>query len=73
VSIAANKVPGVRAALCGDTETAIGARRWNDANVIALGLQSATPSGAVEIVEAFLSTGVDDEERATIATVEPAP
>lgn len=73
VSIAANKVPGVRAALCGDTQTAVGARRWNDANVIALGLQSATPSTAVEIVEAFLSADVDDEELATIATVEPAP
>ena len=38
-SIAANKVPGVRAALCGDAETARGARRWNDANVLALSLR----------------------------------
>src|ERR671910_3362294 len=37
-SIAANKVPGVRAALCGDAVTADGARRWNDANVLALSL-----------------------------------
>src|SRR5690606_33358850 len=37
VSIAANKVPGVRAALCTDAATAEGARRWNDANVLALG------------------------------------
>src|SRR5215211_8877597 len=39
VSIAANKVPGVRAALCTDAETARGARRWNDANVLAVGLR----------------------------------
>ena len=39
VSIAANKVPGVRAALCTDAATASGARRWNDANVLALGLR----------------------------------
>lgn len=40
VSIAANKVPGVRAALCGDAETAAGARKWNDANVLALSLRN---------------------------------
>ena len=40
ISIAANKVPGIRAALCGDAETARGARRWNDANVVALSLRS---------------------------------
>ncbi|TME47159.1 MAG: RpiB/LacA/LacB family sugar-phosphate isomerase [Chloroflexi bacterium] len=45
VSIAANKVPGVRAALCGDAETARGARRWNDANLLALA-PSASSSGA---------------------------
>lgn len=71
VSIAANKVPGVRAALCGDPETARGARRWNDANVVALGLQSADPTDAIAIVETFLATPVDDDERATIASVEP--
>ena len=38
VSIAANKVPGVRAALCNDAETARGARAWNDANVLCLSL-----------------------------------
>ena len=42
VSIAANKVPGVRAALCADAQTAAGARTWNDANVLALSLR-ATP------------------------------
>src|SRR3954464_13169861 len=41
-SIAANKVPGVRAALCGDAETARGARRWNDANVLAISLRTTS-------------------------------
>lgn len=46
VSIAANKVPGVRAALCTDAQTARGARRWNDANVLALGLRLTTAAVA---------------------------
>ena len=46
-SIAANKVPGIRAALCGDAETAEGARKWNDANVLALSLRT-TSAGAAE-------------------------
>lgn len=64
VSIAANKVAGVRAALCGDAETATGARRWNDANVLALSLRLTTPALAVEIVAAFLAGVPDDDERA---------
>ncbi|HMT23765.1 MAG TPA: RpiB/LacA/LacB family sugar-phosphate isomerase, partial [Microthrixaceae bacterium] len=56
VSIAANKVPGVRAALCGDAVTAIGARRWNDANVLALSLRATSSAVAGEIVGAFLGT-----------------
>lgn len=67
VSIAANKVPGVRAALCTDAETARGARRWNDANVLALGLRLTSPATAKEMVEAFLATDVDDEERPQIS------
>jgi ribose 5-phosphate isomerase B len=55
VSIAANKVPGVRAALCGDAETARGARRWNDANVLALSLRATAPEVAREILAAWLS------------------
>ena len=69
VSIAANKVPGVRAALCTDAETARGARRWNDANVLALGLRLTTPAVAVEMLEAFLATGPDGDEAANIARV----
>jgi len=67
VSIAANKVAGVRAALCTDAETARGARRWNDANVLAIGLRLTTATVADEIVDAFLTTEVDADEAATIA------
>jgi ribose 5-phosphate isomerase B len=66
VSIAANKVTGVRAALCTDAETARGARRWNDANVLALGLRLTTEPLAVEMLDAFLSTDAEPDERATI-------
>ena len=69
VSIAANKVPGVRAALCTDAETARGARRWNDANVLALGLRLTTPATAVEMLDAFLRTEVDADEAANISKV----
>jgi ribose 5-phosphate isomerase B len=73
VSIAANKVSGVRAALCLDAATASGARRWNDANVLALGLRVTAPTVAEEIVGAFLDTEVDPAERAAINRVEPSP
>ena len=69
-SIAANKVGGIRAALCGDGPTAEGARRWNDANVLALSLRLTTDELGREIVDAFLATQPDDDEQATIATVE---
>jgi ribose 5-phosphate isomerase B len=67
VSIAANKVAGVRAALCTDAETARGARRWNDANVLALGLRLTSPPVAKEMLEAFLLTAFDEGERDVIA------
>jgi ribose 5-phosphate isomerase B len=63
VSIAANKVPGVRAALCTDGETARGARRWNDANVLAMGLRLTSPELAREMLSAFLETEPDEGER----------
>jgi ribose 5-phosphate isomerase B len=63
VSMAANKVPGIRAALCTDAETARGARRWNDANVLALGLRLTSPELAREMLDAFLSTEVDADEK----------
>jgi ribose 5-phosphate isomerase B len=56
-SIAANKVPGVRAALCGDAETARGARKWNDANVLALSLRTTSPALLEEILDAWFSSG----------------
>jgi ribose 5-phosphate isomerase B len=66
VSIAANKVAGVRAALCTDAETARGARRWNDANVLAFGLRLTSPEVAKELLSAFLSTDADPAESANI-------
>ncbi|HTW99206.1 MAG TPA: RpiB/LacA/LacB family sugar-phosphate isomerase [Acidimicrobiales bacterium] len=74
VSIAANKVSGVRAALCVDAATASGARRWNDANVLALSLRSTTDALAEEILTAFLDTPADEAERELVDRVErPAP
>lgn len=70
VAIAASKVPGVRAALCGDAETARGARRWNDANVVALGLRLTSAVVAVEVVDAFLATDPDPSEAAAVARLE---
>jgi ribose 5-phosphate isomerase B len=67
VSMAANKVPGVRAALCTDAETAWGARRWNDANVLAFGLRLTSETVADELIAAFLGTEPDASEAANIA------
>jgi ribose 5-phosphate isomerase B len=72
VSIAANKVPGVRAALCTDAATAAGARRWNDANVLAFGLRLTSEALLDEMLDAFLATAPDADEAANIAKVEPA-
>ncbi|HEB65866.1 MAG TPA: RpiB/LacA/LacB family sugar-phosphate isomerase [Chloroflexi bacterium] len=56
VSIAANKVPGIRAALCHDAETARGARLWNDANVLCLSMRLTTDAVAKEILQAWFGT-----------------
>ncbi|HEX4340268.1 MAG TPA: RpiB/LacA/LacB family sugar-phosphate isomerase [Polyangiaceae bacterium] len=69
VSIAANKVSGVRAALCGDAATARGARRWNDANVLALSLRATAPEVAREILEAWLSEPYGDTEAASLDAI----
>lgn len=69
VSIAANKVPGVRAALCADAETARGARLWNDANVLCLSLRATSETIAREIVDAFLTTDPDGSETDNIERV----
>ena len=67
VSMAANKVDGVRAALCTDAETARGARRWNDANVLAMGLRLTSPEVAGEMLDAFFGTDPDPAEADMIA------
>lgn len=54
-SIAANKVPGIRAALCADAQTAQGARRWNDANVLALSLRLTSEAALSEILDAWFA------------------
>jgi len=56
VCLAANKVPGVRAVLCLDAETARGARLWNRANVLCLSLRSTSEAQALEILNAWFST-----------------
>lgn len=56
VSMAANKVRGIRAALCADAQTARGARLWNNANLLCLSLRSTTPALAREILEAWFGT-----------------
>jgi ribose 5-phosphate isomerase B len=67
-SIAANKVPGVRAALCWDAPTADGARRWNDANVLALSLRSTSRAVLTEILDAWFDASPSTEvsDRANI-------
>ena len=52
-SIAANKVPGIRAALCPDAQTAEGARKWNDANALALSLRATSEAELGEILDAW--------------------
>ena len=68
-SIAANKVPGVRAALCVDAKTARMARRYNHANVLALSLRLTSPPMGREILEAFLAEpdGADDFDLRNVA------
>jgi ribose 5-phosphate isomerase B len=70
-SIAANKVAGVRAALCTDAATAAGARRWNDANVLVMGLRLTSPELAREMIDAWFATEPDPDEAANIAALEP--
>ncbi|MGW2469848.1 RpiB/LacA/LacB family sugar-phosphate isomerase [Streptomyces bauhiniae] len=71
-SIAANKVPGVRAALCADAATAEGARRWNDANVLALSLRLTSEPLLKEILDAWFAAAPsqDEEDRRNAAHVE---
>jgi ribose 5-phosphate isomerase B len=67
-SIAANKVPGIRAALCGDAATAAGARKWNDANVLALSLRTTSEPVLEEILDAWFAGAPSDadDDRANV-------
>lgn len=69
-SIAANKVRGVRAALCTDAQTAAGARRWNDANVLVMSLRLTSPEVAKEMLDAWFTTEPDPGEAGNIASLE---
>jgi ribose 5-phosphate isomerase B len=71
-SIAANKVEGVRAALCGDAQTASGARKWNDANVLALSLRATSEAELGEILDAWFGgePSEDADDRANIERIE---
>jgi ribose 5-phosphate isomerase B len=68
-SIAANKVTGIRAALCADAATAAGARKWNDANVLALSLRTTSSAVLTEILDAWFESvaSTDVNDRANIA------
>jgi len=70
-SMAANKVPGVRAALCTDAATAAGARTWNDANVLVMGLRLTSADVAQEMLDAWFATEPDPGESENIARLEP--
>lgn len=64
--MAANKVPGIRAALVGDAETARGAKWWNDANVLVMSLRATSPEIASEILDAWFAEQVREEEKPAI-------
>jgi len=68
-AMAANKVMGVRAALCGDAETAAGARKWNDANVLAISLRATSDAELAEILDAWFKAqpSGDREDLANVA------
>ncbi len=63
ISITANKVPGIRAALCGDCFSAEATRLHNDANILAMGARVVGPGLALKIVDTFLDTPFSNDER----------
>ena len=68
-SIAANKVEGIRAALCGDAPTAEGARKWNDANVLAISLRATSEAELQEILDAWFAAApsIEPDDVANVA------
>lgn len=69
VSLAANKIPGVRASLCPDAVTAAGARKWNHANVLVMGLRLTSSAIAREILDSWFNTPFDEDEVTNVAKV----
>lgn len=69
VSIAANKIPGIRAALCADAKTAEGARKWNDANILAMSLRATSTQVASEILDGWFNSSPESGERENIEKV----
>ncbi|PUA34334.1 MAG: galactose isomerase [Candidatus Terraquivivens tikiterensis] len=70
VTIAANKVPGIRAALCSSSEIARGARKWNKPNVLAMSLSETTEEEAKKILDAWFSTDFDPSEEENVRKLE---
>ena len=74
VSIAANKVPAIRAALCFDARMAEGARKWNHANILVMSLRLTSEPVALEILDAWFGTewdtGEDAENVARLMNIE---
>jgi len=68
-SIAANKVPGIRAALCKDAEIASGARKWNDANILTMSLISTSTEEAKKILDVWFNTFPEEEEKENIEKI----
>jgi ribose 5-phosphate isomerase B len=70
-AMAANKVPGIRAALCADAQTASGARKWNDANVLGLSLRATSEAELAEILDAWFESepSPDEDDRANVAHI----
>ena len=62
ICLAANKVKGIRAALCHDAQTAAGARKWNDANILCMSLRATSEVVAKEMLEAWFENGVSGSE-----------
>lgn len=69
-SMAANKVRGIRAALCTDAQTAEGARKWNDANVLVMSLRLTSAPVASEMLDAWFGSGPEASERDNISMLE---
>ncbi|MEM0090101.1 MAG: RpiB/LacA/LacB family sugar-phosphate isomerase [Nitrososphaerota archaeon] len=70
VTIAANKVPGIRAALCSSSEIAKGARKWNKPNILVMSLSETTEEKAKDILDAWFSTTFDPSEEENIKKLE---